>query len=214
MGKRGGLMHSGPSKTAEAIVAIFVPAVCREEVLGDLHERYRSPGQYALDAVRTVPLVIYSRILRTSSAKTRRRIMNSKALAITCGVLICVACILWMANAGHSSLPTLAYSQFVEKVRSGQVVSVVLKNSGSDTVQAICRLKDGAALRTVLPSDYRHAMAAMLENKVNVEIWDPSSGSVRLFIQFTPLFLCLGVWTFLMIYQGPNGRFFRSLMGR
>src|SRR5215475_10783278 len=66
MGERGELMNSGPSKTAEAIVAVFVPPACREEVLGDLHERYRSPGHYVLDAVRTVPLVIMSRIRRTA----------------------------------------------------------------------------------------------------------------------------------------------------
>jgi hypothetical protein len=59
-------MRSGPSKTAEAVVAVFVPPACREEVLGDLHERYRSPGQYGLDAIRTVPLVILSRIRRTA----------------------------------------------------------------------------------------------------------------------------------------------------
>ncbi len=59
-------MYSGPSRIAEAIVAIFVPSACREEVLGDLHERYGSPRQYALDAVCTVPLVIVSRIRRTA----------------------------------------------------------------------------------------------------------------------------------------------------
>src|SRR5437016_2809889 len=53
VGKAGGLMCSGPSKAAEAIVAVFVPPACREEVLGDLHERYSSPRQYALDALRT-----------------------------------------------------------------------------------------------------------------------------------------------------------------
>jgi hypothetical protein len=66
LGERGGLMHSGPSKAAEAIVAIFVPPACREEVLGDLHEQYNSPSQYALDALRTVPLLIISRIRRTA----------------------------------------------------------------------------------------------------------------------------------------------------
>jgi hypothetical protein len=66
VGERGGLMNSGPSKTAEAIVAVFVPPACREEVLGDLHERYSSSGQYGLDAVRTIPLVIISRIRRTA----------------------------------------------------------------------------------------------------------------------------------------------------
>lgn len=59
-------MYSGPSKAAEAIVAVFVPPACREEVLGDLHERYSSRLQYGLDALRTVPLVIISRIRRTA----------------------------------------------------------------------------------------------------------------------------------------------------
>ena len=66
VGKRGALMNSGPSKAAEAIVALLVPPACREEVLGDLHERYGSPRQYGLDALRTVPLVIVSRIRRTA----------------------------------------------------------------------------------------------------------------------------------------------------
>ena len=59
-------MESGPSKSAEAIVAILVPPACREEVVGDLHERYRSPGQYVFDALITVPLVILSRVRRTA----------------------------------------------------------------------------------------------------------------------------------------------------
>jgi hypothetical protein len=57
---------AGPSKLAESLVAIFLPPACREEVLGDLWERFRSPGQYALDALCTVPCVIVSRIRRTS----------------------------------------------------------------------------------------------------------------------------------------------------
>jgi hypothetical protein len=59
-------MYSGPSKTAEAIVALLIPPACREEVLGDLHERYTSPRQYGTDALCTVPLVIVSRIRRTA----------------------------------------------------------------------------------------------------------------------------------------------------
>src|ERR1700761_6294141 len=58
-----------PSKLAEAFVAVVLPPACREEVLGDLRERYRSPGQYALDALSTAPLVILSRIRRTTSSE-------------------------------------------------------------------------------------------------------------------------------------------------
>jgi hypothetical protein len=57
-------MRSGPSKFAETILAVLIPPACREEVVGDLHERYRSPAQYAIEALSTVPLVILSRIRR------------------------------------------------------------------------------------------------------------------------------------------------------
>ena len=59
-------MSSRPPKAAEAIAAVLIPPACREEVLGDLHERYRSPLPYCLDALRTLPLVILSRIRRTA----------------------------------------------------------------------------------------------------------------------------------------------------
>ncbi|HUJ20443.1 MAG TPA: hypothetical protein VLX58_02925 [Bryobacteraceae bacterium] len=59
-------MNSGPSGITEAIVALLVPPACREEVLGDLHERFKSPLQYAADALLTVPLVIVSRMRRTA----------------------------------------------------------------------------------------------------------------------------------------------------
>ncbi len=59
-------MHSGPSKAAEAIVAVLLPPACREEVLGDLHERYASPRQYGSDALRIIPLIVIARIRRTA----------------------------------------------------------------------------------------------------------------------------------------------------
>jgi hypothetical protein len=59
-------MRAGPSKASELLVALLVPPACREEVVGDLHERYQSPVQYAWEVMRTVPLVIASRIRRTA----------------------------------------------------------------------------------------------------------------------------------------------------
>ncbi|HEX3745665.1 MAG TPA: hypothetical protein VHW09_17105 [Bryobacteraceae bacterium] len=63
------MMPSGPARFAEAIVGFFVPPACREEVVGDLHERYRSPLQYVIEALFTVPLVIVSRIRRTADVQ-------------------------------------------------------------------------------------------------------------------------------------------------
>ena len=59
-------MHSGPSRFLEWVARFFIPPACREYVLGDLHQRYVSRRQYIVDALRTVPLVIVSRIRRTT----------------------------------------------------------------------------------------------------------------------------------------------------
>jgi hypothetical protein len=71
-------MDAGPSKFAEALVAVLIPPACREEVVGDLHERYRSPLRYAGDALSTIPLVVFSRVRRTSDA----RVVLTQALAL------------------------------------------------------------------------------------------------------------------------------------
>jgi hypothetical protein len=62
-------MPSGPSKALEAIVGLFVPPACREEVLGDLHEKYSGTAQYILLALQAVPCVIVSRIWRMTDAR-------------------------------------------------------------------------------------------------------------------------------------------------
>ena len=92
--------------------------------------------------------------------------MNSRAkIAIFCAVLICVAGVLWMATARRHSLTMVTYSQFLERVRTGQIASVILMGSNSGATEAICRLKDGNAVRTVLPSNYRDALVAMQDTR-------------------------------------------------
>jgi hypothetical protein len=61
-------MRTAPPKSFEKFVAFFIPPACREEVIGDLHERFLSTPRYVVDALMTVPLVITSRIRRTTDA--------------------------------------------------------------------------------------------------------------------------------------------------
>jgi hypothetical protein len=50
------------------LVGIFIPPACREEVLGDLRERNEGIQLFIYDALRTVPMVIVSRIRRTTDS--------------------------------------------------------------------------------------------------------------------------------------------------
>ena len=71
MGERGELMHSVPPKAIEKVVGVLLPPASREEVLGDLYERCTSTDQYILDALRVLPMVILSRIRRTTDPQVR-----------------------------------------------------------------------------------------------------------------------------------------------
>ena len=51
----------------DAVVRTLIPSACREHVVGDLWERYTSPGSFVIDAIRTVPFIIASQIRRTST---------------------------------------------------------------------------------------------------------------------------------------------------
>lgn len=62
-------MPEGRPNWLETLAGILIPPACREEVLGDLHERYRSPGQYLGDLLSTAPFLILSRIRRNADAQ-------------------------------------------------------------------------------------------------------------------------------------------------
>ena len=137
--------------------------------------------------------------------------VSKRKIAIACAVLASVAGVLWIATTGQSSLTTLTYSQFLEQVRGGQVASVVVIGSNSGAAKATCRLRNGQAARTVLPSDYRDALRAMQDRLVNIEIRDSSSEPLRVLTNAAPFLLLLGVWIVLTIRKFPNSPRLRSL---
>jgi hypothetical protein len=71
-------MRPGPPRILEGLAKGLIPPARREEVLGDLYERYKSPPQYLGDLVSTLPFVILSRIMRT----THIRLLLMDALLI------------------------------------------------------------------------------------------------------------------------------------
>jgi len=63
------LMCSAPPTIVERILGLLIPPACREEVLGDLYERCDSLGKYIREALRVVPMVVFSRIRRTADSQ-------------------------------------------------------------------------------------------------------------------------------------------------
>lgn len=57
---------AAPPRLLETLVGLFIPPASREVVLGDLHERFTSLPRYLVDVATTLPMVILSRIRRTT----------------------------------------------------------------------------------------------------------------------------------------------------
>jgi hypothetical protein len=62
-----GLSAAGPPPALEKLVWHLLPPVVREEVAGDLWERFRSPLHYLADAVTTLPFLIVSQARRQTN---------------------------------------------------------------------------------------------------------------------------------------------------
>jgi hypothetical protein len=56
-----------PPPWLEQMVLLAIPPAARESVAGDLWETYRTPHQYAAEALRTVPFVVLSQMRRNLS---------------------------------------------------------------------------------------------------------------------------------------------------
>ncbi len=125
---------------------------------------------------------------------------NAKSLVLG-AVLICAGVALWIAR--ERKQPTVSYSRFLELVESGKVAGVVIASNAGP--EATCRLKDGGAVRTVIPADSRGAMAAMEAQHVDIEIRNTSSGWRQL-VNVVPFLVLFGLWVFLLrrVRKGPK----------
>lgn len=66
MARTDDLNHAAPPKLLESLVEKLLPGAYRQQVAGDLHERFRSLPSYIRDAASAVPAAIFSQICRTT----------------------------------------------------------------------------------------------------------------------------------------------------
>ena len=130
--------------------------------------------------------------------------MRVKIIAILCFVLISLVVGLRIAKLGPDRANS-TYSQFLQRVREGQVVAVIIEAGRSGVSHATGRLKDGSVLRVVLPADDRDAIAAMRNTPADIEIRDASSGWLPLLGNAAPFFVLLALWIFMMLQRMRNG---------
>lgn len=98
-------------------------------------------------------------------------------------------------ETGSSGAAPVSYTRFLEQVRSGQVTRAVMTNRGGGATAVTATLRDGRAVRSTLPEDYRRELALLDDQKVDVEI-APRPASL---MNAIPFLLLLVFWFFLYI---------------
>lgn len=105
-------------------------------------------------------------------------------------------------GSGAGGAAQVSYTRFLEQVRAGEVTKAVMTNEGG-TTQVKASLRDGRAMRSSLPADFRQELTLMMERSVDVEI-APRAASSYLF-NAIPFLLLVVVWLVMFAKMRNSG---------
>ncbi|MCP5137817.1 MAG: ATP-dependent zinc metalloprotease FtsH [Gammaproteobacteria bacterium] len=132
--------------------------------------------------------------------------MNDLAKNLILWVIIAVVLMSVFSSFGPrtSQAPTMAYSQFINEVRSGRVQKVEIKDQ-----TLLVALDSGNRVTTQNPND-PGLVGELLNNNVEIVASQPEQQSMlmQIFISWFPMLLLIGVWIFFMrqMQGGGGGR--------
>jgi cell division protease FtsH len=118
--------------------------------------------------------------------------------------MLCTAILLWrVVQTGSAPKPAqLTYSDFYEKVKAGQVKSVVISNG----IEVEGELRSGEPLRTTLPPDYPGIIDTLLEAGVTVDVKQSATPAwLSFLINASPFILLIVFWIFMMRQMQAGG---------
>jgi cell division protease FtsH len=102
---------------------------------------------------------------------------------------------------GDRSSEQLSYSQFLEAVKAGQVLQVIIDEN---VIKG--KLHGGQSFRTYAPND-PHMVDDLVDSKVDIQAVPPEQPSMlmQLLISFGPMLLLIAVWVFFMRQMQGGG---------
>lgn len=137
--------------------------------------------------------------------------MTTKTIPLVAVALVVVATLVWWTAISSPPSHRISYSRFLDQVRQGEIAAVAITpGKGAATVQAWPR-NGQAGSESVLPGDYREALALLTEHRVNIEI---RAGSPA-WTNAIPFLMLLSVWIGMVIAMRnrsaglPPGSWFR-----
>ncbi len=123
------------------------------------------------------------------------------ALWIIIGLLILALFNLFQGSAQRTDLNELAFSEFLNRVESGDVKGVTIKGN-----QIYGQYQSGGAFRTYAPDDPQLVERLKNQNvQIRAEPLDDGPGLWSILISWFPMLLLIGVWIFFMRQMQSGG---------
>jgi len=146
-----------PPEIVEDAIGWLLPPACREQVLGDLCERYISAARYAVDMLTVAPRVILSQIRRNTDARV--------FLATSCAI-----CYSFAAGSADFSNPDPAIAA---------LLVLLLRNGYADSESRRLRaITLDVALAIGVAAFTQLVMLAVFRSDLMLPHWCPSEGTV------------------------------------
>ncbi len=117
-------------------------------------------------------------------------------------VLVVVGVLIWNFSASFNQRDSvMTFTEFMQKVDSGQVASVTI--TGNEVTGVT---KESASFRTYVPSQYEGFANKLIEKGVLVTAKEPSNSPwATLLYSWAPILLMIGFWIFLMRQMQSGG---------
>jgi len=132
--------------------------------------------------------------------------LNYKILLFLAFVMVFVSVFRENDNNASSAIG-VSYSELMESIKRGEVVSAVVPIRGEGTI--VATMNDGRVVSSLAPSDI-WMVSDMLKHNVNVTATEPPQPSAlfNLFMAFGPVLLIVGLWIWMMKKQTGGGGIF------
>lgn len=124
--------------------------------------------------------------------------MNKKNIVFLV-VAVCAAAALALVVGDRRYQTSMTYSEFLEQVQAGLVAKATIAVAATGANPVTYSLKNGARMQTIVPRDYKDALAAMQTRLVNVEIKNSPSALWSAGVNALPFIVLLAFWAVMML---------------
>ena len=139
--------------------------------------------------------------------KNNKNFLKKEIIAWVILIIILFSVSTFFGRNSGAPVTTVPYSEFIDRVNSGDVTSVEIKMKENYPSQVVGTLKDGSFIESYPPGNIDTLESNLIEKGVTYDVKPNNNTFWMIFWNIAPWILIIGVWWFFMqkMMQGAGG---------